>query len=132
MVGFPGETEEDFRKSYDLVAELGFSRLHVFPYSAHPGTPAAKMSEQVPTETAKQRSRRLQKLGKELEQRFKDSFQGSELDVVVENVTTEKMRGTTQYYFDIDFTASDVVSYYEHKKVTDPQRLIGKIIRVKL
>lgn len=132
IVGFPGETEEDFSKSYELVADAGFSRLHVFPYSAHPGTPAAKMSEQVSAETAKQRSLKLQELGEKLEKRFKDSFRGSELDVVVGNVTPEKIRGTTQYYFDVDLSTSDIVSYCDHKNVEDPQRLIGKIIKVKL
>jgi threonylcarbamoyladenosine tRNA methylthiotransferase MtaB len=130
MVGFPGETEQDFKYTHDIVNKLKFSRLHVFPFSAHPETPASKMSDQVPAETAKQRSSQLLRSAEGLEREFKESFRGKELDVVVGNVASDRMRGTTEYYFDIDFSLRDIVSYHS-KDIDDPQRIVGKVVRVK-
>ncbi|MFQ5419183.1 MAG: tRNA (N(6)-L-threonylcarbamoyladenosine(37)-C(2))-methylthiotransferase MtaB [Anaerolineae bacterium] len=66
IVGFPGETEAEFEESLDFVREIGFSRLHVFPYSSRPGTAAAAMPGQVPGPVKKERTRRLIQLGESL------------------------------------------------------------------
>ncbi len=56
IVGFPGETEEEFQETYDFIAEHKFSELHVFPYSMRTGTPAARMTDQVEEELKKRKS----------------------------------------------------------------------------
>ena len=66
IVGFPGEAEEDFAATCELVRAAGFSRLHVFPYSRREGTPAAERVDQVPTEAKRDRAARLRALGREL------------------------------------------------------------------
>lgn len=76
IVGFPGETDSQFRNTYDLVKRLPFTYLHVFNYSKRPGTPAAAMPNQVPPETRKARSRRLIKLGKQKRISFMKSLIG--------------------------------------------------------
>ena len=63
IAGFPTETDDMFRRSYDLIAECGLTWLHVFPYSERPGTPAADMDDQVPEAL---KSERLQELQDEL------------------------------------------------------------------
>jgi threonylcarbamoyladenosine tRNA methylthiotransferase MtaB len=70
IVGFPGETDDEFEQSIALVEELAFSRLHIFRYSAREGTPAEKMTAQVPGPVAQERSRRMHGLAADLEHRF--------------------------------------------------------------
>jgi threonylcarbamoyladenosine tRNA methylthiotransferase MtaB len=59
MVGFPGETEEEFEETYAFAEKIGFSKIHVFQYSPRAGTPAASFENQVPAECKEQRSRKL-------------------------------------------------------------------------
>jgi len=84
IVGFPGETDEEFEQSIDLVEELGFSRLHIFRYSQREGTPAAKMAAQVPGPVAKERSRRMHQLAADHEHRFNSNLVGRTADVLWE------------------------------------------------
>jgi threonylcarbamoyladenosine tRNA methylthiotransferase MtaB len=76
MVGFPGETDEDFRETQRTVEELPFTYLHVFPYSPRPGTGAAAMGDQVPREVAEERSRVLRQLAGEKKLAFMRSLIG--------------------------------------------------------
>jgi threonylcarbamoyladenosine tRNA methylthiotransferase MtaB len=82
MVGFPGESEAEFEQTRALVEELPFTYLHVFTYSARPGTPAAEAQGQVPATVGHQRSRLLRELaaGKKLE--FQRSFLGKTLEAI--------------------------------------------------
>ena len=66
IVGFPGETEQDFQETLALVRECRFSRVHVFPYSRREGTPAAERPDQVPEAVKADRGRRLRALAAEL------------------------------------------------------------------
>ena len=75
IVGFPGETEADFQESFDFVHEIGFTRLHVFGYSARPGTAAAAMPDHLPNAIKKERSRRMIALGQELSLAFHQRFE---------------------------------------------------------
>ncbi len=87
MVGFPGETEAHFQRSYDSIQELGFSDLHVFKYSPRTGTPAAAFKEQVPAKVKESRSQRLLALTSELKLRFAAQFAGKTLTVLLEEET---------------------------------------------
>lgn len=87
IVGFPGETEEDFEESLAYVEEIGFSRLHVFSYSRRPGTAAAKMPHQVPGPTKKERVHRMIELGKALSLSFHRCYETRTRNVLWETNT---------------------------------------------
>ena len=84
MVGFPGETDDEFTQSISFVREMEFSRLHVFRFSSREGTRAAAMADQVPGDVAQERSRRVIELGAHLEQTFNRRFVGQEMGVLWE------------------------------------------------
>jgi threonylcarbamoyladenosine tRNA methylthiotransferase MtaB len=87
IVGFPGETESEFQETLDFVSEIGFSRLHVFPYSRRPGTAAAEMSGQVPPQVKKERSRRLIDLGRQLSLSYHRRYDNQNASVLWESMT---------------------------------------------
>jgi threonylcarbamoyladenosine tRNA methylthiotransferase MtaB len=82
MVGFPGETDAEFEATRSLIDDLPFTYLHVFPYSARPGTPAAGMANQVPVHVARERSRILRDLADEKKRAFMRSFVGQTMEAV--------------------------------------------------
>jgi threonylcarbamoyladenosine tRNA methylthiotransferase MtaB len=84
IVGFPGESDQEFEKSISFVEEMAFSRLHIFRYSPRDGTLAATMPAQVGGLVAQERSRRLHALGAELEQGFNSNLVGRTLGVLWE------------------------------------------------
>ncbi len=84
IVGFPGETDEEFEQSISLVEELAFSRLHIFRYSRREGTAAAKMAQLVPGPIAQERSRRMHTLAADLEHRFNSKLVGRTANVLWE------------------------------------------------
>lgn len=84
ICGFPGETEDDFQQSLDLVRELAFARLHVFTYSGRPGTAAAGMPHQIPKPERKERTRRMIALGQELSLAFHRRLEGQAREVLWE------------------------------------------------
>ena len=85
IVGFPGETEEEFMETYNFIKKCNFAFLHVFPYSPREGTYAATMKDQVKDHIKKERVLRLINLGKELELNYKQKFVGKEVKVLIEN-----------------------------------------------
>jgi len=84
LVGFPGEDEEAFRESYEFVRRMEFAKLHVFPYSPRPGTPATKLPRQVPRRVRDERARQMRELGAEQRRRFQRRFLNRELAVLWE------------------------------------------------
>jgi threonylcarbamoyladenosine tRNA methylthiotransferase MtaB len=84
IVGFPGETDEEFEETRRMVAESDFSYLHVFRFSPRPGTPAAEMADQVHPETISRRSSILRELAATKKEKFERALIGSEREVVVE------------------------------------------------
>ncbi len=84
IAGFPGETVEDFYESLGFVSEIGFSRLHVFPYSRRPGTAAADMDGHLPRQVKKERARHLIDLGQKLSLAFHERYVGRTVDVLWE------------------------------------------------
>jgi threonylcarbamoyladenosine tRNA methylthiotransferase MtaB len=83
MVGFPGEDDRAFRNTYDLIATLPLTYLHVFAFSGRYHTPAAGMRPQVDPQAKKQRSKVLRQLGRDKSYGFRNSLVGSDLDVLV-------------------------------------------------
>lgn len=82
MVGFPGETEAEFEETFQFIDSLPFTYLHVFTYSARPGTPAATAPGQVPMPIRKERNRRLRELAERKNLAFRKQFLGETLSVV--------------------------------------------------
>ncbi len=85
MVGFPGETDEEFAESIAAVEDLAFSRLHVFRYSRRDGTRAAGLPNQIPGPVSQERSRRLHEIGQRLMSAFHERFLKRRLRVLWEN-----------------------------------------------
>ena len=85
IVGFPGETEEDFRLTMALAEEIGFLHMHIFPFSAREGTPAAEMKDQIPEATKRERARRLEALGRSLSEKIYRAAIGSRRRVLFES-----------------------------------------------
>ncbi len=121
IVGFPGETEEEFQETYDFVKEIGFSRIHVFKYSPRRGTPAAKYENQVDGNVKNIRSEKLISLGEELMKRFNSNFIGSSLSVLFE----EKSKKDEDYM-------EGYTSNYIRVKAKKDLGLIGKVVDVKI
>ncbi len=82
MTGFPGETDAEFEATRRLIEESPFTYLHVFTYSARPGTPAADMPNQVPVHVARERNKILRDLAEEKKQAFMHSFIGKTLEAI--------------------------------------------------
>ncbi len=103
MVGFPGETDEDFEASRRFIAELPFTYLHVFTYSARPGTPAAELPGQVPKRVRKERNRILRELAAAKNLSFRRSFLGRRLSVVT---IDDGNRSLSDNYLQVDLARS--------------------------
>mgnify|MGYP000845709318 len=98
IVGFPGETEEDFAAGMDFVRAMGFARMHVFPYSPRRGTPAAQRADQVPPAVRKERAARMQALAEELAQDYHRAALGSVTEVLFETAEDGVTNGLTETY----------------------------------
>lgn len=101
IVGFPGETEKDFADSISLAEQVGFSRIHVFPFSVRKGTAAEKMGPKISPDVIKSRVRRLQELAKKLAYDFRQQFIGEKAQVLVENTDKNTARGLCERYFEV-------------------------------
>ncbi|MFZ0136201.1 MAG: tRNA (N(6)-L-threonylcarbamoyladenosine(37)-C(2))-methylthiotransferase MtaB [Candidatus Sulfotelmatobacter sp.] len=93
MAGFPGETDSEFEATRRFIAELPFTYLHVFTYSARPGTPAAALPNQVPVQVARERNGILRNLAAEKKLAFMRSFIRKPLDAITLNVTHRNSDG---------------------------------------
>lgn len=120
IVGFPQESEEEFQETVSFIKKINFAEVHVFPFSARPGTDAAKMDGQIDPSIKQQRVQVLLNLSKELQESFKNRFIGQEMEVILEerNKVTNLMSGFTSNYIKLDGDFSD-----EYK---------GKIVKLKV
>ncbi|HEY86792.1 MAG TPA: tRNA (N(6)-L-threonylcarbamoyladenosine(37)-C(2))-methylthiotransferase MtaB [Dehalococcoidia bacterium] len=106
IVGFPGETETEFRESYDFCRQTGFARIHVFPYSPRRETQAAQMPQPVADEVKKQRTERMLALARKSAQNFSQQFLGQVMPVLWEKQTDKVWSGLTDNYIKV-YTKSD-------------------------
>jgi len=123
IVGFPGETEEEFMETYNFIRDHGFSELHVFPYSKRTGTPAARMEDQVPEEVKNERVHRLIELNDQLAKQYASTFEDEVLEVIPEekyklNPESGLYEGYSDNYLKVVFAADE--------------SMVGKIVRVKI
>lgn len=118
IVGFPGETEEEFQQTYQWIKDMHFNQLHVFPYSKRKGTPAASMKEQVDGNIKHQRVKSLMDLSLQLQTEFGATQIGQILDVLIEEKQADYMVGHASNYLKV--------------KVKLPVSSIGHIYQVKI
>lgn len=103
MVGFPGETEEEFLNTYEIARQSALTYFHVFPYSKRKMTPAGIMKNQVPPDQIKDRSKRLRELGSRKKTEFFRQFIGSTFPVLIEKGS----KGTTPNYIPVRFNTDN-------------------------
>lgn len=117
IVGFPGESEEEFNETYEFIKECGFNMLHVFPFSSREGTAASKMPNQIDPRIKKQRALKLIELSNELWDEYTNRFVNEEVEVLVEQ-------------FDpINKVNIGHTSNYLEVKIPDNENKVGKIIK---
>ena len=98
IVGFPGETEQEFNDCFIFCNKIKFSKIHVFPYSLREGTKAALMPEQVSPQIKKERVNRLIGLSNELEKEYYNKFKGKNVDILIEECDNNISLGHTSNY----------------------------------
>ncbi|MFS0689785.1 tRNA (N(6)-L-threonylcarbamoyladenosine(37)-C(2))-methylthiotransferase MtaB [Sporosarcina sp. 179-K 8C2 HS] len=123
IVGFPGETEEEFMDTYNFVRDYRFSELHVFPYSKRTGTPAARMEDQIDEEVKNERVHRLIELNDQLAKQYAAEFEDEVLEVIPEekykhDSESGLYEGYTDNYLKVVFPAEE--------------SMVGKIVKVKI
>lgn len=123
IVGFPGETEEQFENGYRFIEDLEMYQLHVFPYSKRTGTPAARMPDQVPDEVKQERVRKMMELSNQLQLKYAQKFVGEVLEVIPERPYKDDPQsgyymGYSDNYLNVVFPANE--------------ELVGQVCRVKI
>ena len=103
IVGFPGETDEEFQESVEFIKKCDFNMLHVFPFSAREGTAAYLMKNQVSPQVKKERVSILLELSKQLWERYTDQFIGKNIEVLIEQIDEQNhcLYGHTNNYIDV-------------------------------
>nr|WP_207734764.1 tRNA (N(6)-L-threonylcarbamoyladenosine(37)-C(2))-methylthiotransferase MtaB [Romboutsia sp. 1001713B170207_170306_H8] len=119
IVGFPGETNDEFNKTYDFLRDIELSQMHVFKYSPRKGTPASTMENQIDPQIKQFRSDQLIALSKTNFNKFAEKFIGSDMEVLFEtNVVDNKYEGLTPNYIRVVVESNEDIH--------------GKILKVKL
>ena len=98
LTGFPGETEQEFEATKQMIRTVGFARIHVFPYSPRPDTPAASMPGQLSSPEKERRARELIALGLETAHEYLQTWEGSETTIIPEEKVGNCWEGYTPEY----------------------------------
>ena len=101
IVGFPGETEEEFQQTLDFIQKCAFSAMHIFPYSKRPGTPAAKLPGQVLNAVKEERAHRAAQIARTMQDAYLDSWVGETVPVLFEEEREGVWRGHTTRYCEV-------------------------------
>lgn len=134
IVGFPGETEQDFLESYEFAKEIGFSKIHVFPYSPKKGTPAAIMPNQITNSIKSERSQKLISLSEEMAELFLCQFVKKDMDVLYEKQIAQNVyEGHTTNYIKVHTVCDqNITNKIVRTTIKDKQGEIAKGIVTKL
>ena len=101
IVGFPGETEEEFQQTLDFIQKCAFSAMHIFPYSKRPGTPAAKLPGQVLNAVKEERAHRAAQIARTMQDAYLDCWVGETVPVLFEEEREGLWRGHTTRYCEV-------------------------------
>lgn len=118
IVGFPGETEEEFNETYEFLKKIKFYKMHIFKYSQRNGTKAAIMKNQISGEIKEERSKALLKLSDENEHEYLEEYIGKEVNVLFEEKIADYFKGHTSNYIMV--------------KIKSKENLSNRIQRVKI
>lgn len=129
IVGFPGETEEEFNETYKYLSKIRFTKLHVFKYSPRKGTVAARMKNQIDSIVKEKRSHKLIELSNECEIEFLDRYVGKELKVLFEKQDGEYIKGHTTNYLVVKAKETKLENQIKDVKIIsrDNLELIGEM-----
>ena len=121
IVGFPGETEEEFNKTYEFLKEIKFYKMHIFKYSPRKGTKAAQMKQQIDGAKKEERSHKLIELSDENEKSYNKKYVGKTVEVLFEEKKDNYYKGHTKNY---------LLAYLSEENVKDI-KIENQIIKVK-
>ncbi|AWE06786.1 tRNA (N(6)-L-threonylcarbamoyladenosine(37)-C(2))-methylthiotransferase MtaB [Lysinibacillus sp. 2017] len=123
IVGFPGETEEEFMETFNFIRDHKFSELHVFPYSQRTGTPAARMEDQIDEEIKNERVHRLITLNDQLAKEYASRFEGEVLEVIPE----ERFKDGEGENLYVGYTTNYLKVLFE-----GTEDMVGQLVKVKV
>ena len=127
IVGFPGETDDEFNESLAFAQQIGFARIHVFEYSKREGTPAADMPNQISDKIKTDRGKQMRQLAATLQSNFYKLQMGKTLPVLFETKTSQdKWQGHTTNYCPVEiFCNEDLTNIIRRVEITDPAIFYG-------
>ena len=136
IVGFPGETNEEFEETYKFLKEVDFYRMHIFKYSPRRGTPAEKMPNQIDGNIKEQRSNRLIELSNQNENKYNNTYIGQEVNVLFEEFENGYFKGHTTNYIMVNVEGkkeqeklfvNNILSVTIEKNNENTRELLGKV-----
>ena len=119
IVGFPGETEEEFAQTLDFIRKCAFSAMHIFPYSRRSGTPAAAMPDQVPNAVKEDRAHRAGAVAREMHLAWLESWVGETLPVLFEEEKGGLWRGHAPNYTEVFVTGDGLHNVIRDVMITE-------------
>lgn len=125
ITGFPGESDENFEDTVTMCREAGFSWIHVFPFSARPGTAAYRMRPQVPQSVSGKRAARLTEIALEQKKEYLKAFLGMERTAIVEKRRVDELRAVTDNFIHVRLEPRTTVA-------EDSEMLGGKEVKIRL
>ena len=135
IVGFPGEDDEEFNKTYNFLQKIKFYKMHIFKYSQRKGTIAAKMQNQVNGEIKEERSKTLIELSNKNEKEYNNQYKDKQIEVLFEESHIENgkryMKGHTTNYMVVKVqTNENLENKIKNVKIikTDGLELIGELL----
>lgn len=133
IVGFPGETEEEFNKTYNFLKKIRFYKMHIFKYSRREGTKANNMPNQISSNIQDKRSKKIIELSDTNQKEYNNEYIGKKVKVLIEEKQGEYLKGHTQNYLMIIVKQDNIEKY--HNKIievkiidTFKEELIGEIV----
>ena len=132
IVGFPGETEEEFEETVEFAKSIHLSQIHIFPFSPREGTPAAKMRAQVTPEVKEARVKTLSKVERQLRLAYMEQFIGTEVEVLFEKYHESEVAGYTSNYLKVKVIGNEknenTIQKVRIDDIVDEHLLVGHII----
>ena len=107
IVGFPGETDEEFERTYEYLKKINFYKMHIFPYSPRKGTIAANMPNQIDGNIKEKRSKKLIELSNINQKKYNELYIGKEVEVLFEDREKEFYKGHTQNYILVKYKTDE-------------------------
>ena len=126
IVGFPTETEEEFNECVEYCKKVGFSKIHVFPYSKREGTTAASMEGHLPNSIKKERARKLIAIDNDLQLEYNKKFLGTKVTVLIEEIVDGKSIGHTQNFLKVEI--NEVLETNVNIEVIVKEAYIDKVV----